>query len=286
MSNEYKSFSKRYDYIESKSIQLEYMDDNLRSGLWNEVYKFFPDTKQPLENRPNPIFESIWGYFIKKPIDEYNSSIDLWHHLDSNYNKIFVKELYQQSKFNIVFDLIEFIIQNAEKFIGEQNKKDLIEQCNRVFERENSAYRIVKEIITPITSEEEIQSIENAANAPFDGVRNHIHQALALLSDRENPDYLNSIKESISAVESLANEVTGNSNGTLGQLTSDLNLHPAFSKGLRNLYGFTSDAKGIRHGGAGQPLETDQGTARFMLIICSAFVNYIIQQKTLQDRDN
>ena len=113
---------------------------------------------------------------------------------------------------------------------------------------------------------------------PYQGTNKHIEKALRHLSNRETPDYHNSIKESISAVESLAKEITGNSNGTLSQLVAELPLqHDAFSSALKKLYGFTSDAEGIRHSLTGEKLEgIDQNLARFMLIICSAFVNYII----------
>jgi hypothetical protein len=43
---------------------------------------------------------------------------------------------------------------------------------------------------------------------------------LQKLADRENPDYRNSIKESISAVESAAQEITGDTGATLGRKTS------------------------------------------------------------------
>jgi hypothetical protein len=36
------------------------------------------------------------------------------------------------------------------------------------------------------------------------------------MTDREQPDYRNSIKESISAIESLCRKITGNDKGTLG----------------------------------------------------------------------
>jgi len=81
-------------------------------------------------------------------------------------------------------------------------------------------------------------------------------------------------------VESIAKEITKEHSGTLGQLTSRLELHPAFEQGLKHLYGFTSDAPGVRHAGDScksnnYPPE-DQDTARFILVTCSAFVNYII----------
>ena len=99
-----------------------------------------------------------------------------------------------------------------------------------------------------------------------------------MLSDRTNPDYRNSIKESISAVESLCRTVSGNDKATLSaalKILKDKGLHPALESAFQSLYGYTSDANGIRHA----LLEKSNLTsteARFMLIICSAFTNYVI----------
>ena len=140
------------------------------------------------------------------------------------------------------------------------------------------AYRIVGELVTPITSKKEIQSIEAAMDTLYTGANEHIWKALSHLSRRENPDYANSIKESISAVESIAKEITGKDK-SLNALTQELKLPPALKTGLDALYNWTSTEDGIRHGATGKSLPSDQKTARFMLIICSAFVHYIIAEK-------
>jgi len=68
-------------------------------------------------------------------------------------------------------------------------------------------------------------------------VRKHIDTALGFLCDRKSPDYRNSIKESISAVESLCMTLTGDSKSTLGDALKklDLKLHPALQKGFSSL---------------------------------------------------
>ena len=47
--------------------------------------------------------------------------------------------------------------------------------------------------------------------------------------------------------------------------------------GYEKMYGYTSDADGIRHGGidfTNAPAED----AKYMLISCSAFVNYLVEK--------
>ncbi len=53
-------------------------------------------------------------------------------------------------------------------------------------------------------------------DSKFAGVAAHLQRGLELYADRESPDYRNSIKESISAVESMARIVAENPKATLG----------------------------------------------------------------------
>jgi len=101
-----------------------------------------------------------------------------------------------------------------------------------------------------------------------------------LLQQNPNPDYRNSIKESISAVESLARKLSKDETGTLGNILKALEkskkLHPALKSAFSSLYGYTSDADGIRHALLGES-NLSKADARFMLICCSAFINYAIE---------
>lgn len=67
-----------------------------------------------------------------------------------------------------------------------------------------------------ITSKQEIIEVEKAMDSANGPVLKHLEQALQLLSDKKNPDYRNSIKESISAVEAICQKITGKPNATLG----------------------------------------------------------------------
>lgn len=163
-------------------------------------------------------------------------------------------------------------------------KRQYTEDFNSIFEQEKSAYRFVSGQIVPITNEIELDEIETAASSEFDAVNAHISNALRLYSDRENPDYKNSIKESISAVESMCSVITGTKGKsvTFGAMLKKLEengvrIHTALREAFSKLYGFTSDEEGIRHGSmdfSNVPAED----AKFMLVACSAFVNYLIEK--------
>jgi len=151
-------------------------------------------------------------------------------------------------------------------------------------ERELAGYRFIEGVCTRITEKQEIETISHAiTEGPYDGVKAHLKTALEHMSRREDPDYRNSIKESISAVESLCREVTGDKNATLGQalkvLENQGQIHGALKKGMSNLYGYTSDEGGIRHAMLEEPNITLH-EARFFLVSCSAFVNYMISKSS------
>ena len=75
------------------------------------------------------------------------------------------------------------------------------------------------------------------------------------VSDRVAPDYRNSVKESISAVEAACRHVTGLSSATLADALKKVSdIHPAYSKAFGQLYGYTSDASGIRHSLTDEPI--------------------------------
>lgn len=103
--------------------------------------------------------------------------------------------------------------------------------------------------------------------------------SLSKLSDRKNPDYRNSIKESISAVESICQSLSGDSKAELGKalklIEDNIGIHAALKKGFSAIYGYTSDEGGIKHAML-EERECFFEDAKYMLVACSAFINYLI----------
>src|SRR5690606_9806988 len=122
-------------------------------------------------------------------------------------------------------------------------------------------------------------ALKNSLDNNFKGVHIHLSEALNKLSDKTNPDYRNSIKESISAVESVCQQITGDKNSELGKalkkLKKILPIHGALEQGFIKIYGYTSDGDGIRHAMMNEN-NLDQEDALYMLISCSSFTNYLM----------
>ena len=266
-------FSVRTGFAQLPASQINSMNDELRTCLWNALYNFLNrgdliDNSLVFRGPPTFVQEVAAYRCLRLWADFFNQSEDQF----SVHNIIsLLASLFRRIEWYRVYDLIEFILETDIVHAG-----DFCGACERCLRKHNSAYRICGRKVVPITSEQEIAEIDSAINSEHPSPRDHIRSALSLFANRTTPDYPNSIKESISAVESLAKIVTGKEKATLGELTRELGeLHPAFQQALGKLYGYTSDAQGIRHAAFDNPAQIRQEDARFMLVVCSAFVNYI-----------
>ncbi|HAH4962918.1 TPA: hypothetical protein HH430_004721, partial [Escherichia coli] len=88
--------------------------------------------------------------------------------------------------------------------------------------------------------------------------------------------------ESISAIESLCRKITGNDKGTLGACLKAIEekgyIHSAMKGAFSQLYGYTSDQGGIRHALTEEDVNPTLAEAKFMLVTCSAFSNYLLSK--------
>lgn len=260
-------------------LQIEGMDKDLRNGLWDIVRivyltalvkrgTYIPEADQ--SDWCMELSDLLWHYFFKEPLDtipEYPNRI-----------VAYVRKWFFDAESHQVYDLLEFLIQNYE-----DKAPEATELFNRILERELSGFRIINGEITPITAKEEIAEIESALEntSPLKNVNEHLSRAIALLSDRKKPDFPNSINESISAVEAICGLICEDKNPTLSKclkkLKDKIDIHPALEGAFDKLYAWTSSDAGIRHAKMNED-DLAAADARFMLISCSAFINYLIDK--------
>ena len=273
-----KLFSQRKGIKPAKSaIQSDSMDDKLRNSLWNALTIFYWSKVKLVDygyeyDNIDILLKMLWLNYFKKPIDTLSN---YWTDIYQEIRKYFF-----DCKWYEVYDFVEFVANNYHDEYNKVNPK-FMNFCNSVLERELSAYCFVRGKITQITSEEEILEIEEALeiSKPLKSINTHLKRALDLLADRKSPDYRNSIKESISAVEAICKLIAKGKKATLGQalkkIEDNVSLHPALREAFTKLYGYTNDAEGIRHALLDEPNLSFED-AKFMLVLCSAFVNYLI----------
>lgn len=278
-------FSERNGIKPKKFIQLECMDADLRNSLWNILQenvwnKFRPShfsgapgmrdffVDQPLKS----IIKRIWNSHFKFPIDLMPSN---WSDLHAK-----IKGQFFAMEWHEVYEFLEFTMPLLDDLKTDLSK-DFTNQCNIVFERECGGYRFISGKIVGITDNEQMAEIEKAFELPYDAITIQLKSALAKLSDRKNPDYRNSIKDSIGAVETTVKIINGNKKGILSdvlpKIRDKVGLHAALEEGFQKLYGYTGDSDGIRHG-LMEEANLASEDARYMLVSCSAFINYLISK--------
>ncbi len=218
----------------------------------------------------NKIIKSICINVCKKPLNE------LPHNPIDFFQEILLNE---EMKWNEVYDVIEIICSTIKTDTHiSKNIFSIEKNFNDVLQMENSAYRIIDNCVTPIVEDCEINEV---FNCKYDVVKNQIKDALTLLSNRKNPNYKDSFKNSISAVESLCKIILKNENTSLGQALNQIEnnqkikLNRTLKKGYSVLYGFASNE--ARHGTIKES-EIDYDLAKYMIVSCSAFINYLISK--------
>lgn len=263
-----------------ENIQIESIDKRLENRLWNTILNDFFDkindsSSYGRQSHKAQICLIIWKEFFGERGDEISSYSDGDIYVRGVVE--FIKKWFFKSEWYEKYDFVEFLarIDLRALHVG------FIQECNDALKREMAGYRIVDESIAQITSEEEIVEIEEALDnsSKWSPVNTHLRAAIKYFSNRENPDFRNSIKEAISAVESLCIIITGDKKATLGQALSEIEnefqVHKALKSAFSALYGYTSDSGGIRHSLLEDDIAVSFEDAKFMLVSCSAFVNYL-----------
>jgi hypothetical protein len=274
-------FSERHGYRAVRAaIQVDGIDDELWTAIWNvlsmKLWARLESHGELLEinHRMKAFAQATYADFLNLPIERMPTWVpDI---------KTDVCGILRDREWYWLYDFTEFCIDVYSAVLPNESS-DLVQHMNRVLERQGSGYRIVDGELAPITTDYEIAAIEEAtsgsAAAGLHAVRDHLQAGLRLLADKTDADYRNSVKESISAVEALVNLLVGGKRATLGEALKKVDpaggVHPALLKAFSAIYGYTSDAEGIRHAMLDEDT-VDQEDALYMLVSCSAFVNYVV----------
>ena len=278
---------------ENDIIQLKEIDKRTRIQLQNMISQLYANVyKNDLYYRNHPIqdfLKFVMGTIYSSPVDEREIYDD---------DKVFmiINNTIQNDDYDDVLTLIEAITQYWDEYLKETegynyyNEYDhryretsIFDMVNIIFKREYVGYRFIDGILTSISDENEITAIEDALNCKYSSVYDHLSKANGFLANREKPDYENSIKESISAVEAICEEITGirGKEATLGKMLkkieeNGIEIHSGLKSAFNILYGYTSEANGIRHAGdIGGPSSTFY-VSKFILISCISFINYLV----------
>lgn len=264
-------FSEKMGHRPIKTVlQVDSIDDDLRASLWNLIDRWIfsqPNFKyrQYGHGDIDEFSKILWEFYFKRPFDKRSDKVPAILAHIRNY--FFSCQWYE------IYDILEFFVEYLDQ------DGSLTVQINKILERELAGYRIINGNFIPITCDLEISEIQNVLDSsPFSGARSHIAEALNHLSNRSHPDLRNVIKEAISAVESACKELARDDKASLAEAVKILErekpMHQALKKSLLSMYVYTSDEHGIRHAMIEDPA-ISIAEAKFFIISCSAFCNYL-----------
>jgi len=248
----------------------------LRNAIWNLIYGcIFP-------HGSNSYISDLWRNILTiRYRDFYCERMDRFDiqreyenmaHFYSNKNHI---EILNDLDFMISIDTWQL-----DKF--REKLKNILDdhQCyyNIFFEGKDS-------VIVQRGTEQEKKTIEKCykdlkENNKFSGAKTHLINAVKFLNDN---NFSGSVRESISAVESVCKVITNKEGDTLtGALQKIANtgyINTKLKEGFKNLYTYTSDEKGIRHAlSKGEKAKVDSVDAQYMIGSCASFVSYLINK--------
>jgi hypothetical protein len=259
--------------VPRSAIQIDDLDDGSRTDLWNVVFnvrKAFSG-RASTQRHPSQIAQALWARHFRWPIDQFNE-VSLWSS---------VKDRLLKAPAQDALWTVEDFVRAVASVANDQEVDTIVSVLNNELESNLVGYRFIDKQLVPVTSDGEVQAVTGAlaATIPFAGAHKNLQNALALLAAKPDPQYAKSIHESVSAVEAIVRNITGAKtlgDGLKALEKNGLQIHKALESAWLKLYGYSSDAAGIRHGSI-EDSEANEALASYMLVSCSAFVNLLLK---------
>ncbi len=284
-------FSERNNIAkENNIIQHTNFDERTRINLYNTILEILEVIRKYYEGKGlAKKYDSLMQYIIKQVFREvYVIQTDKDCYSLNHFFENYILKTIKEDTYNAILDLIEYFFSEIKEYIHEENSL-FQNRINIAFEYDFVGYRFVDDRIVAITDENEIKEIEEAISSSDEKIKVHFRKALSYLADRDKKDYSNSIKESISAVEGMC-QILVDKQETFGKTLQQLEkvgikIDKTLQKAFQLIYGYTSSAGNIRHANAFSDEIPDFADAKYMLVACSAFVNYLKAKKAQITKD-
>lgn len=248
-------------------IQTDSVDPNTRVAMWNLMHGVMENLLGEPHPKATPFLKTLWADVMHRPIDEYYWQTCTVKVKGQVLKTDWIESLEMVEGFGAALDSIlgSKFGDRFRKIVNEELAKGLI------------GYRFIGSKLAAVDDDQSAAEVVAAMASASDAARSHLDKAVSLLADKHNPQYGKVAGEAVMAVEASVHNLTGKK--TLGDGVRELEkrglpVHPAIVKAWSAMYGYTSDAGGIRHANIGGE-EVDAAMAVYLLVTCSAFVNLL-----------
>ena len=277
----------------TKPLQIESMDDDLRNRLWNVMLAAiwdpmrdrcprylgiaYPESGSQIDRFVN----RFWGFHLKQRLDALDHR---WVHLQKQFEGIYFGATWDRA-----YGFVEGAGEAHEFVFGRAGAERFREACNEVLRAEGSPYRFVRGtgLLAPFTNPIEVHAILEARETMLlhhcRVVHEHLDQALRHLASRENPNYVDSVGQSWRAVEAMLRLICHDDGLTGGKAINEcqnkcsLAVDGSLWAALHKLHAYRAEC-GAGHPRKEETPEPQCEDARFMLVTCSAYTNYLAEK--------
>ncbi|MCB2199900.1 hypothetical protein KQI63_10865 [bacterium] len=252
------------------ALQVDSANETLRSALWNILYRtILEDPHKPTYNKE--LLDDLWEFFYKLPVDERPQP---------KHALVQLKHWVVNTDWFKLYDLLEFIVGSIQpsRIIAFESA------CNKVLERERSAFRLLKGIVIPITDMVEFRAVMEASDLldeyGLDACRSHFATAVGEISRRGGvADYELAILEAGRAVRALFAEMVDGDQlegtTTLQQVNTSAPLPGGLKNALASLFMLETAPNG-EHLFDTEKRSPGLEEARLMVVMASATINYLL----------
>lgn len=269
------SFSQAQGYEPlPQQLQPRELSHKARISFWNAFYEEFIYAENT--RLVQVIFHAHIHHF-DGAMDEF----PVVHYLpDSDYEEYcaLYKTHFLEGTFNEVFDTLLFLMRHTR--CPKEFKTSIgviFRDCHLAYVLDLTDVPTIYPATTPEEGKSIIDAVQELNDHGLNGARQHLSEATTLINQGH---WANSIKESISAVESVAREIAPGTRN-LGSALNQLGHRGMFEQhhlrnGLEKLYEYTNEEGGIRHARLNEEASNvGQDEAVFMLGACASFASYL-----------
>jgi len=246
----------------------------LRAALWSVIYESLQSYRSTGDSRVligawDRILKDLWVFHLHRMVDDYSRNFQ--------WNVAYLKIVFETGNYVAIFGVLEFILRHPAVI------PKLAERVESALEHCRAAYKLVDGdtfilVGTPEEAESILRALDGLSEANMTSARGHLVAAGSFLT---NGQFSDSVRESVHAVESAARTLDPKAASglapALARLEAKSKIHSALKSGFSSIYGYTSDAGGIRHALIGEgKAAVDMHDALFMIGACASFITYLL----------